>query len=332
MRTTCTLLLTAALLGAGAPAQEEASTLLEACRRADVVVHATVVAATDPSPDWHRLQFRVEAVLAGQVSAVFDLLEPSGACCGRSLFALQPNDACLLFLQRTGPTLHPFAGSRGVLPAAPSLLRHVQDLLAAGNDQERLAALLLGLQDEEPRIHRDAALTLAALPSLTLDGPARVLVAQQLQLAVTQRRTTTPALADIAVRSGDATLLQSAMQSYLDAPAQDQAAAVRRSLLRATPGELVQRLLPVLDQNAGRQVRAAELLAELPIEHAMAPMRELLREGVHPRVKLCVAEAMLGAGHRPQQLEGLVPPAVLRLAEQRRAAPRSFRSVSPHAR
>ncbi|MCA8966777.1 MAG: hypothetical protein KDC48_17985, partial [Planctomycetes bacterium] len=103
-------------------------------------------------------------------------------------------------------------------------------------------------------------------------------------------------------------------------------------LLRAEPGDLVQRLLPALDQDAGRQVRAAELLADLPVEHTIGPMRALLRQGVHPRVKLCVAEAMLAAGHHRQQLEALVPASVLRLAEQRRAAPKRFRSVTPLAR
>ncbi len=331
MRTICTVL-TMIACAALASAQDAATTLAEACRRADVVVHATVIGATDPSPDWHRLEFRVQAVLAGQLGPTFSVLEPAGACCGRSLFALQVGDSSLLFLRRTGATLHPFGGGRGVLPAEPALLQHVQALLAAGDDAARTEVLVAGLAQTQPRVQHDAATTLASLPNPTLDPAARQLVAARLAASVRDGLTTTPALAELAVRSADATLLQDTVHVYLGASRRDQAAAVRSSLLRADPGDLVQRLLPALDQDSGRQVRAAELLAELPALHTIGPMRELLRHGVHPRVKLCVAEAMLAAGHRRQQLEGLVPEAVLRLAEQRRAAPKRFRSVTPHVR
>ena len=61
------LLLLSLLPTAFAGAQDQATTLLAASRRADVVVRATVLAATDPTPEWHRLQFRRDAVLKGAV-------------------------------------------------------------------------------------------------------------------------------------------------------------------------------------------------------------------------------------------------------------------------
>lgn len=327
----CVLL---SLLGAGrfAFAQEQATTLDEACRRADVVVQATVIAATDPSPDWHRLRFRVDVRLAGTIGAEFDLLEPAGACCGRSLFALQTGAQCLLFLQRRGPTLHPFGGGRGVLPADPALLRHVQALLGASSPAEKTAVLAGALQDDLPRIRDDAALALACMPSLLLDAAGKRAVAEQIAFAVRAGLSTAPTLADIAVRSGDDELLGAMVHSYLHTDRADQARALRRSLQHVPAGRLTQSLLPRMDTLANTQIRAAELLAELPIEHAIGSMRSLLRSGAHPRAKLFVAEAMLNAGHRREQLQALVPTAVLQLAEQRRKAASKFRSLEPAAR
>ena len=50
------------LLAVPAAAQAQATALSTAARSAAVIVRATVVAATDPSPEWHRLQFRTVEV------------------------------------------------------------------------------------------------------------------------------------------------------------------------------------------------------------------------------------------------------------------------------
>src|SRR5690606_18675836 len=105
----------------------------------------------------------------------------------------------------------------------------------------------------------------------------------------------------------------------------DQAAALRRRLVD-NPG-LVPRLALHSLADTSRQIRAAELLAALPPAAAIAPMRDLLRQPVHPRAKLLAVESLLAAGHRQEQLQGLVPRAVLELAQQRRAAPTRWRSV-----
>jgi hypothetical protein len=152
-------------------AQEQATTLAEACRRADTVAIVEVVAATDPSPEWHRLVLRVDERLAGAAPAQVAVLEPAGACCGRSLFALGVGDRRLVFLSRVGNAWHPFAGDRGVLPAEPELVEHVRGLLAAGDPAAKGRLLARALADTNPRIARDAALALAAEPELAL-GPA----------------------------------------------------------------------------------------------------------------------------------------------------------------
>ncbi|MBZ0152596.1 MAG: hypothetical protein K8J09_13810, partial [Planctomycetes bacterium] len=66
-----TVLLTLSTLGRAA-AQDAGSTLAALAERADLVVRATVVAATDPSPQWHRMQFASVQVLKGTAAATFE--------------------------------------------------------------------------------------------------------------------------------------------------------------------------------------------------------------------------------------------------------------------
>lgn len=309
-------------------AQEQATTLAEACRRADTVAIVEVVAATDPSPEWHRLVLRVDERLAGAAPAQVAVLEPAGACCGRSLFALGVGDRRLVFLSRVGNAWHPFAGDRGVLPAEPELVEHVRGLLAAGDPAAKGRLLARALADTNPRIARDAALALAAEPELAL-GPAEdEQVAAALRSAVIAGLTTTPNLLDVAMRRGTPALLDAAFEAYLAAPRDDQAAALRGGLVRHAPAAAAAAAMATTTvDDAGTQIRVAELVAALPTEHATAPLRALLTARSHPRAQLHLVEAMLAAGHRREALTPLVPAPVLRLAERRRAAGGKWRNV-----
>lgn len=316
-----------ALLAAAAllPAQDQATTLLEAVRRADAIVVATVTAATDPSPEWHRLELRVDRNLHGSLGSTFVMLEPAGACCGRSLFALQAGDRQLLFLSRRGATWHPFGGGRGVLPPSQALLDHVAALLAATDDAARAALLGANLDSGELRIARDAALALAGLPVLPtgVDGK----IATELQRAVADAQTTAPALLDIALRRGSQPLLATAVASYLDAPRDDQARLLRQRLAAHAPSAVLDDLLQRRDADPTRQIRTAELLAALPAAETAPILRHLLAGDAHPRAKLHLTEALLAAGHRAETLAEFVPGPVLRLAEERRRAPTRWRNL-----
>jgi hypothetical protein len=316
-----------ALLAAAAtlPAQDQATTLLEAVRRADAIVVATVTAATDPSPDWHRLELRVERNLHGPLGSTFVLLEPAGACCGRSLFALQAGDRQLLFLNRRGAAWHPFGGGRGVLPAHPALLDHVAALLAATDDAARAALLAAHLDHDEPRIARDAALALASLPILPTGFDGKI--AAELQRAVAAGQTTAPALLDLALRRGSQPLLATAVASYLETPRDDQARLLRDRLAVHAPGAVLDELLQRRDGEPTRQIRTAELLAALPAAETGPVLRNLLTGDAHPRAKLHLTEALLAAGHRAETLAEFVPAPVLRLAEERHRAPTRWRNL-----
>lgn len=316
-----------ALLAAGAPAQEQATTLASLARTADVVVRATVVRATDPSPEWHRLEFRRDEVLRGSLGETFTLLEPAGACCGRSLFALQPGNECLLFLQRRGPLLHPLGGARGVAQDAPELAAHVRALLGAADDGARARLLAASLAAPHPRIAADAAHALAALPTLPLGPAERAAVATALGDAVGRGHTAAPSLAEVAVRLADAPMLDSLLPLYMSQTHDDRAAMLRRALLRCPTRELAARLPLHVAGDEARQLRAAELMTALPAEEARAPLQALLLATAHPRVQLRAAQGLLDAGAPVHTLRARVPPAVLELANRRRNSTQTFRSL-----
>ena len=326
--------LTVLLLGplAALSAQDQATTLLAACRGADVIACATVVQATDPSPDWHRLQFTVTQQLKGAPLATVTLMEPAGPCCGRSLFALQPGDHRLLFLRRVGATLHPFGGARGVLPAEPQLLAHVQALLAAPDDAAVARLLAQNLTATAARIADDAAHALAAMPQLALPAAERDMVAAALQNAVAQHSTRTAALVDVAVRHQDAAMLDTLLPAYLATPAGDQAALLRRGLSRCEAAGIVTRLPLHVGDDVDTMVRAAELLSTLPPADAAAPLQQLLRRANSPRVQLAAAEGLLAAGTRAATLAPEIPEPVLDLASRRQSGKKRFRAIDPYHR
>ena len=332
MKLLLSLALPLALLTLPAHGQDQATTLLAACERADVVVRATVLAASDPSPEWHRLEFRTDEVLHGQIGSTFALLEPAGACCGRSLFALVNGNDCLLFLQRRGATLHPFGGARGVLAAEPAVIAHVRSLLAATNDHARARILVTALQNETPRVAEDAAHSLATLPSLQLSATDRDTVVATLGAALERGNAVAASLADVVVRLEDATVLDALLPLYLDQPRADRARLLRQALVRCTPQGLVDRLPMHLHGDEQRELRAVELLADLPTDDARPMLHGMLAVTHSPRVQLCVCEGLLATGTQASTLRGRVPATVLALAERRRNGTRTFRNLRPHNR
>jgi hypothetical protein len=318
-------LLLAALLANASVSQDQATTLLAVSRAADVVVVATVGAASDPSPAFHRRAFRRHQTLRGSIDPEFQLLEPAGACCGRSLFALVEGEAVLLFLRRMGPRLEPLGGSRGVVPARPVLIQHTLALLQA-NATALPAVLTAALATDEPRIADDAAHALAALPHLQLDAPARQQLLAALQQAASRSLTRLAPLAEAAVRDGSGSMFDALLPTYL-AAADGQARLLRTALLRSDVPSLVDRL-PLFDRPE-HALRIAELLTVLPSAAASGAIRQMLARPCHPRAQLCLAEALLQRGAGGEALLTQLPRPVRELALQRRGTPPSFRSIRP---
>jgi hypothetical protein len=280
----CTVATSLLLLAVPAAAQDQATALSTAARGAAVIVRATVVAATDPSPEWHRLQFRTVEVLKGAPGASFPLLEPSGACCGRSLFALQEGQSCLLFLRQLGAVLHPFGGSRGVLPDTAEIVAHVRAVLQTSNDAELASLLARNLMNAEPRIAEDAAHALAVLPRLELTANERRLVVDALDDAVQRGFARAAPLLEAALRQRDDALLDKLLRAYLAAEREDQATLLRKGLGRCSPAEVTQRLPMHVGTEERRAQRAAELLADLPAADAKPALLAMLRDQNNPRV------------------------------------------------
>ena len=331
-RATSFAALAAVLLAVEARAQDQATTLAALAARADVVVRAQVLAATDPSPDWHRLTFATLELLRGTLPPQFELLEPAGACCGRSLFALTVGDQRLLFLRRTGSLLHPLGGARGVLGADAETLAATTALLGAGSDAAQKLLLLAQLGATDPRIADDAAHALAALPTLLLDRTQRQTVATALANAVEQRSPRAVALVDVAVRCADADLVDAVLPVYLHTPHADQARLLRLGLARCDAALLTERLPRFVPRDRCTALRCAELLTSLPDATAAASMTAMLRGAPHAEAQLELCIGLLDRGMHPPQLAPHVPPAVLQFALQRRASPPRFRNVSPFGR
>lgn len=314
-----------------AAAQDQATTLLACSQRADVVVVATAIASTDPSPEWRRLQFRADQVLKGTLAGEFALMEPAGACCGRVLFSLAPGDACVLFLRRTGALLHPLGGGRGVVAAEPAVVQHVQALLTAlaAGDAAVAALLAANLENAQPRIAADAAHALAVLPSIPLGALQRDAVTAALRAAVDRGAVTAAPLLDVAARLRDPAMLDAIARTYLAAARDDQRRLLRDGLARCEPGSVLGILPAAAGDDDLRQLRATEVLAALPAERSATVLRRMLESTRSPRVQLCATEALLAAGARAEEFERTLPDVVLRLAEQRHDQTRKFRAIRP---
>lgn len=324
-----TVLFTALLLPALA-AQDEATTLQQLAQRADAVVVATVLRASDPSPEFHRLEFRRDAVLGGAVAAEFALLEPAGRCCGRALWSLAPGQQRLLFLQRQGPTLHVLAGERGVAPAAPQLLAHVRDLLAARDDAAATADLLAtALQLGDSRVRDDAILALPALP--TAPAPARATPGLLAALSdeLPQASTLLPALLATTRRLQVTEAAPLLVPTCLTTTREDVAALTRATLQALPPDPVYAGLLQYWPESDAARLRAAELLTGLDGVRAAPLLQRLLTETTTPRVCLAAAEGLLIHGAAPATLQARVAAPVLELAQRRLQARPRFSNVRP---
>ena len=311
------------------PSQDQATTLATLAQRADLVVRATVTQSVHPTPQWHQLTLRADAVLKGAVGATFTLTEPAGRCCGRSLFALQVGDERVLFLKRVGPVLHTLGGGRGVLPTTPALLAHTEQLLQASTSNALGHLLAQNLEHAEPRIAHDAALSLAVLPNLSLTPAERSAVATSLLLSVQRGSTKTAALADVAARLGDASMVDAVLPVYMNATRNDQADLLRKALVRCSPALVAERMPVFVGATRRGNLRAATLLVDLPPHLAHAAMTDLLTRPNHPQVQLHLCEGLLAAGVSQAALQPMVPEVVLEMAIERRNRRPVFKNIRP---
>lgn len=215
--------------------QQEATTLAALSIKADSIVVATAIAATDPSPNFHRIEFRTEQNLKGTVNGSFAVLEPAGRCCGRALGTLAIGDRVLAFLSQRGGALHPLGGDRGVIQTSDALVLHVQSLLQSATPDPKGNVLASALASTDARVRADAALSLAQMPIATLDAAsqAKVLTALEQELAAGTNRI--PALVTASIRFlGDAAA-PTLVRAYVHTPAEDHALALSRGLLQLSP-------------------------------------------------------------------------------------------------
>lgn len=308
-----------AFLTALLPAQQQATTLWHLAARADAVVVAEAVGASDPSPEWHRVEFASVETLKGTAGERFSLLEPAGRCCGHALFAVEPGRRYVLFLERRGPTLHPLAGDRGVETDSVELVAHVRALLSAPDATSEAGELAAGVAAAHPRIAQDAALALAASPALPTTARARDTVREALAASALQPNTALPALAAVVARFDPAHAADELVPFYLAAGTDDAALAIAR-VLEGTPAADLARALadePLSEERAF--LRAADLMARRPDPATLPVLQSMLAHAKRPRTSLAAAEALLAQGTSPAALQGRVAAPVLELAVRRNA-------------
>lgn len=310
-------ILLACTAAAPTSAQDGASTLAALVDGADAAAVATVVAREETPTAVLLVRLQTTTALAGAAPATFALSEPAGACCGRSLFALQPGDVRLVFLQRRGAGWHLAGGPRGMLPATAAVLAHVQSLLAARTGAARSAALLAALDHDEARIADDAATALGCQPGLALDADGRQRIAALLPRELDRRSARGTALLEVAARCADAALRDAVLARYLDCPRDDEAELLGRCLLR-TPvaGTIDLAVAAATDERRG--LRVAALVDRLDADAATARGLAMLGVAPGPRVQLRLCEDLLVRGVPAEQLRA-APPTVVAVAQKRAA-------------
>jgi hypothetical protein len=205
----------------------------------------------------------------------------------------------------------------------------VRAVLQTGNDAALASLLARNLMHAEPRVADDAAQALAVLPRLELAAPERQLLAVALDDAVRRGLTRVAPLLEAAVRQRDDAMVDELLRAYLGAQRRGHGHAAAQGT-RSLPARPTFRSgLPMHVVTDAGALRAAELLVDLPAAEARQALLAMLRDQSSPRVQLCVAEGLLAAGMRGEQLTSALPAPVLDLAQRRLDAPRTFRSITP---
>ena len=300
-------------------AQQQATTLLRLSREADAVAVATATAFSDPSPEWHRVEFRADETLAGSVGAAFSTLEPAGRCCGNALFSVQPGAQYVVFLSKRGGAVHPLGGDRGILPASAELVAHVRALVAnQGDARSETNLLAASLDNVDERIRTDAALALASHATPVTDAEAKASLRAALRLDTQQPTTRLPALATATARAEGRDAADCILPLYLETSAEGAATALQRTLLSLPADEVAAaaRRCNLADQTAA--LRTASLFEERAHPSQLDLLQRMLQSAKRPKVAAAVTQAMLAHDVSEESLRHRVPDAVLQVAKSRR--------------
>ncbi len=307
--------LAAAFAATFLPAQEDATTLAGLCGDAGLVVLVDVLARIDPTPDTHAMRFAPRLVLKGQDPGLFEVREPAGACCGRTLFGLLPGSRHLLFLRAHDGAFHLQGGARGLAGGDAATVGHVQALLAA-DGAARTALLASTLEHGDARLRRDAALSLWRLPELASAPPAVRQAVERAALVALDgpADSVLPYLTAAAARSGSTAVLEGLIDAYVTGERSELRQLLRTGLPAFGEEQAAAALAARLPRDDDGRMRGIALLADLDCRPARAALVQVLRARPGPRVQLTAARVLLAQGEQPANLLPLVPQAVLEAA------------------
>ena len=293
------------------PAQKAGTTLVGLADRADTVVVARVVRASDPDPMTRAWTFVRQETLRGSAPAAFELREPSGRACGRALQGLLPGQRLLLFLSTNGGatgSLDLVARSSRTAPlASQATVGHVRALLRTTDPHGRARLLVGALTHPEPRIAEDAALALPTLAGLDrLTAAERAPIVSALRNAAANEAATLPSLARTAQRLRlDDDAVDALLPVFLDGR------SLRDFYLATLPrfdhGVVARRLASARLATSSDEHRAVLLAARLQTAEVL-PLLWRIARTTHSRIAAQgAARALMVRGVRPELLAADVP-------------------------
>lgn len=307
-------------------AQDQASTLSRLVDRSEVIAEVSVVAVTDPDALHHRVVFATGRRLKGEAPAVFPLTESAGNGCGQALHGMVPGMSMVAFLVWDGGGMRlTNPGSRCLPTATPVLVDHVRTLVGT-KDRERVELLCAALSSPDPRVRRDAALTLPILAGLErADEAARADVLSALPIFLDRRDAAAAELLVAVARlrlQGAADVL---VPRYLEGRDAGLAALMREAI--APLGDAAVRAVTAsVPADSAGQERAVDLLSGVMTAEAGQALIGMLA-GSGRAVRVRIASALLARGVQAQELSGLVGDPITRQARARLRTPPRYRSI-----
>lgn len=310
-------------LASAAVAQDQATTLAWLVDKADAIVVVRSLRVDSPDPEHLRVTFAVDAALRGTPPTTLELREPRGRGCGRALHGVLPGQRFVACLDEHDGQWSLCAGGSRALPIAHTeLLDHVR-ALATADVASRRNVLFAALLASDTRVREDAALSLAWLGDLTAADST-----QRAALLAALRQAPSDALFTAAARLQLTPALDVLLPAYLAGDDPQRARLQAELLAQFDASALAARVaaqLTALDASA--ELRAAQLLAQMPHEAAKAPLLALLSRAQGRGVRLQACVALLRLGVEPSELMAASDAELVELATSAAAARPRFRSI-----
>ncbi len=320
------------LLGVSVAAQDEASTLARLVDASSAVVEARVVALPDPGGDPHRVVFRVQRRIAGDVDDTFELSEPAMYGCGSALRGLVPGVGVLAFVRVTPSGVALTVPNVRAIPTKdPALVAHVTALVRTRDAAGRLRLATAALGDAHERIRRDASIDLSWLPGVeNADAAMRDALTAAVERHAQRRDPVLATTVRAAARAGADRALDTLLPLALDVTPHPLRRFAESSLTQFDAGVVVARLAASLPETLEGRARAVAICAQLPLAQAR-PLLLHLYSDPSSQLGALAGATLLRLGLPETQLPSATDDRRIDAVRDAMPAAPRFRSIRPGA-